>query len=291
MSAIPNLKHFQVLPEDRERVGGEGAVLLALVRFVTGLDYPMNEHRITYDGTVWWKASHAAIARTMRGTTVRKVGELVRKLEESGELESLLPDIWRGDQTKAYRIPPDQPEYEFASVPTSQNTNSYGTTTVSYRTTTKRYGTTTDSYFVLPIQEEKEVQEEKEDSWHPAENDEPEAAVNQGDPFAPSQDDGADEEDPDDWESRLRNGHTSDLFDVKARKTEAPALALAALPAVVDVETVPEEPRPQCTTPSCGRVATDDPKFFKYQICGKCAAYADLNKDLERLPVLRGGAA
>lgn len=280
-----------VLPEDVGRVGLSGAAVLALVRYVTALDYQREDRLKDEDGNVYWKVSYADLGESMGGVSKDSIGRVVTKLEAAGELASLLPDIAQGDQTKAYRIPPDQPEYESASVPTSQNAKSQRTVAKTRRSNAKTQRYQCENAFSSLYREEREVQEEKEVSWHPAENNEPEARVNQGDQFAPSRDEGADEEDSDDWEPPLRNGHASDLFDIKSRKTEAAPLALAALPAVVDVEAVPEEPRPQCTTPSCGRVATDDPKFFKYQICGKCAAYADLNKDLERLPVLRGGAA
>jgi hypothetical protein len=102
MSAI-RPKFLPVLRDDAERVGVEAAYLLALVRYVTDLPGEHNG-RIWIDGQMWWEATYPEIAEALGGLGRDKVGRIIRKLESDGELASRQPDVFDGNQTKAYRI-------------------------------------------------------------------------------------------------------------------------------------------------------------------------------------------
>ena len=98
---------LQVLRSDSERVGGDAARVLALIRYVTGLPGEHNG-RVVIDGEMWWQASHADIGDALGDLRRKTVERIVRKLEAGGELMSCSPDSYSGNQTKAYHIPPDQ---------------------------------------------------------------------------------------------------------------------------------------------------------------------------------------
>ena len=108
MSAVrpPYVRLFR---DDVERVGRDAAHLLAVVRYVTGLPGEHNG-RLWIDGEMWWSATYPELADAMGDISSQKVGRIVRKLEAEGELSCRQPDVWDGNQTKAYRIP-DQPVF------------------------------------------------------------------------------------------------------------------------------------------------------------------------------------
>lgn len=117
-------KFVQVLRDDVQRVGVESAYVLALVRYVTALDGERNG-RVVLEGTRWWQASYADIAESLGGAMSRySVRRIMTRLEETEELMSRQPRICDGDQTKAYRIPSDQPMCENATAVTSQSAES-----------------------------------------------------------------------------------------------------------------------------------------------------------------------
>lgn len=101
-------KYVHLFRDDVQRVGRDAAHLLAVVRHVT-TDLP-GEHngRVLIDGDMWWSATYPEIAEAMGDISDQKVGRIVRKLEAEGELASRQPDVWSGNQTKAYRTA-DQP--------------------------------------------------------------------------------------------------------------------------------------------------------------------------------------
>ncbi|MEO3757300.1 hypothetical protein ABGB19_03285 [Mycobacterium sp. B14F4] len=116
--SVAYVEFLMVLPADVGRVGPAGAVILALVRFVTAAE--AYGDRLLIDGQVWWRASHAEIGKSLGGVDRYSVQRAIKRLEETGELLSLLPGISGGDQTKAYRLPSDLPMGDFATALTSQ---------------------------------------------------------------------------------------------------------------------------------------------------------------------------
>jgi hypothetical protein len=96
---------FQLLlRDDVERVGIEGAYVLALIRYITALSGEYNG-RFESGGHLWWQASYVDIAESLGGMTARKAGNLVRELESKDALLSYRVNAFQGDQTKAYRVP------------------------------------------------------------------------------------------------------------------------------------------------------------------------------------------
>src|ERR1700733_5464402 len=97
---------LKVLRADVDRVGLEGAHLLALIRYVTELRGERNG-RIEIDGEMCWQASYGDIADGLGGTNSHKVGRLIRTLQGKCELIATAPGASAMDQTKAYRVPCD----------------------------------------------------------------------------------------------------------------------------------------------------------------------------------------
>lgn len=108
MSVKPPPFH-RVLPDDIGAYGFDGACVLALVRYVTALTGERNGRRLV-DGEMWWQASHAEIGTVLGGGNRQSVGRAIRRLESDKALLSRFPDAVDGDQTKAYRVPDDEPE-------------------------------------------------------------------------------------------------------------------------------------------------------------------------------------
>jgi hypothetical protein len=106
MSVAIRPDFLKVLRGDVDRVGLEGAHLLALIRYVTDLPGERNGRR-KIDGHMCWLASYAAIADALGGTNSQKVGRLIRALQGKCELIGTAPDASDMDQTKAYRVPRD----------------------------------------------------------------------------------------------------------------------------------------------------------------------------------------
>jgi hypothetical protein len=113
---------LQVLIADRDRVGGEAANILALIRYVLGVEGAYNG-RIEIDGEMWWLTSYADIAESLGGTTPDGIRRVVtRHLEPKGEVLTCLPGRSAGDRTKAYKMRPELPLRDLAGGATSQNT-------------------------------------------------------------------------------------------------------------------------------------------------------------------------
>lgn len=91
-----------VLPADVGRVGVLGAVILAAVRYMTGLPGEANGRRVI-DGEIWWRASYDGIAQAVGGVPVRTVGSTVSRLLETGDLTAIPVQDFYGDRAKAYR--------------------------------------------------------------------------------------------------------------------------------------------------------------------------------------------
>lgn len=106
---------LKVLPADIGRVGALGAAILALVRYVTAVSED-GASRLLIDGSVWWRASHSEIGRSLGGVTHDSVRRELGKLCRDGHLRSVPADLFAGDQTKAYQVY-DQPLRDSASVP------------------------------------------------------------------------------------------------------------------------------------------------------------------------------
>lgn len=111
---------IKTVPADVERIGVEAAYVLALVRYVTSFEGEYNGRRFI-DGEMWWQASYADIGEAigLSAETVRRI--LTRHLVPKGELLSQNPKSSAGDQTKAYRIPSDQPIGQMATPVSSQS--------------------------------------------------------------------------------------------------------------------------------------------------------------------------
>lgn len=83
-------KFLLVRPADIERVGCDGACVLALMRYVTAEQ-------------MWWQASNVELGEAL-GLSRYSVGRTVRKLESAGLLLSRYQDGY----AKAFRVHPDQ---------------------------------------------------------------------------------------------------------------------------------------------------------------------------------------
>jgi hypothetical protein len=99
---------LKVQPADVGRVGALGAVILAAVRYMTGLPGEANGRRVV-DGETWWRASHADIAAAVGGGVSRRtVSATVKAMLEAGDLVSMPAESFYGDRAQAYRAS-DQP--------------------------------------------------------------------------------------------------------------------------------------------------------------------------------------
>ncbi|WP_280827254.1 hypothetical protein [Mycobacterium sp. OTB74] len=106
---------LQVLLDDIARVGESAACVLALLRYVTDVDDEYNGRIRDDDGVMWWRASYTDIAASLGDSAKRySVRRTLEKLESADEVKSWHPYSVDGDQTKAYRIPPEQPMCEIA---------------------------------------------------------------------------------------------------------------------------------------------------------------------------------
>ena len=92
-----------VLPADIGRVGGDGAVILALMRYATEFD-DGRHGRQTIDGRVWWRTSHKAIGDALGGIDRETVRRHVSKLEIAGELVVFDPKD-SADRTRLSTVP------------------------------------------------------------------------------------------------------------------------------------------------------------------------------------------
>lgn len=101
---------LKVQPADVGRVGGLGACILALVRYMTALQGEANGRRVV-DGETWWRASYDGIAQMLGGAPPRTVGSTVSRLLETGDLMAIPVQDFYGDRAKAYRAS-DQPSAE-----------------------------------------------------------------------------------------------------------------------------------------------------------------------------------
>ncbi len=104
---------LRVSPDDIARVGPVGACILALVRYVTSLPGESNGRRMA-DGSMWWRASHADMGRSLGGLPHDTVRRTLVKLKKSGDLLAMPAQEFYGDKAQAYRAP-DQPLRESAS--------------------------------------------------------------------------------------------------------------------------------------------------------------------------------
>jgi hypothetical protein len=93
---------LKVLPDDVARVGLDGAVLLALVRYATALSSECNG-RMVIDDAVWWHTSHNDIGKSLGGVSHDIIRRLVSKLESVGALRICVPDV-DNNRLKAYRL-------------------------------------------------------------------------------------------------------------------------------------------------------------------------------------------
>lgn len=136
---------LKISPAEIARVGANGAVLLALIRFATAIE---NGHdRIVIDGHVWWRASHPEIGASL-GLSHDAVRRLVSKLEATGEVVTCVPSADE-NRAKAYMIP-DQSLRECASSLSSQNAKSRDHDAISR-------DVDANSRDALPIKEGREV--------------------------------------------------------------------------------------------------------------------------------------
>lgn len=94
---------LRVLPADIGRVGFDGAAVLALVRYVTGLPGETNGRKIA-DGEIWWRASHDDIGEALGGVKRDSARRTVIKLENAGELLARPAAAFYGDRAQAYRV-------------------------------------------------------------------------------------------------------------------------------------------------------------------------------------------
>lgn len=95
------------LPADIGRVGGLGACILALIRYVTTPTDDGNG-RTSVDGETWWCASQDDIGRLLGDLDRKAVGRALLKLEAARELLTRPADRFYGDRARAYRLA-DQP--------------------------------------------------------------------------------------------------------------------------------------------------------------------------------------
>ena len=102
MSVI-EAKFLQPLLRDIRQHGADAAGVLALIQYMTALDGEHNGRRLI-DGEMWWVATYAEIAEVI-GVSSKTVGRLVCLVELKGALLSERPDAFKGDQTKAFRVP------------------------------------------------------------------------------------------------------------------------------------------------------------------------------------------
>jgi hypothetical protein len=91
---------LKVLTADIARVDYDGAVVLALIRFVTNLD-DETHGRVRIDGQIWWRASYAEIGELL-GVDRYSIRRTLAKLEAGGSL--LCRESRATDRTKAYRV-------------------------------------------------------------------------------------------------------------------------------------------------------------------------------------------
>jgi DNA-binding Lrp family transcriptional regulator len=111
---------LQVQPEDI-RYGYDGACVLALVRYVTGLSGERNGRRLI-GGEMWWHTSQPDIAASLGGDVSHdSIRRTVKKLEAAGVL--LSRGVNAADRAKAYRVA-DQPGRENALTVTSHDAKS-----------------------------------------------------------------------------------------------------------------------------------------------------------------------
>lgn len=96
-----------VLTVDIGECGYDGACVLALVRYVTGMPEERNGRRLI-DSEMWWQASYDEIGEALGGMSRHSVGRTVRRLESEKILLSKSIDTHNGDQTKAYRVADQQ---------------------------------------------------------------------------------------------------------------------------------------------------------------------------------------
>jgi hypothetical protein len=94
---------LKVLPADIGRVGFDGAAVLALVRYVTGLPGETNGRR-TVDGEMWWCASRDDIGQALGGVHRDSVRRTLIRLCDKGELLTIPAERFYGDRAQAYRV-------------------------------------------------------------------------------------------------------------------------------------------------------------------------------------------
>jgi hypothetical protein len=94
------VEFFKLLPDEVEKHGPDGALILALLRYATERD-DGRHGRLTIGGKVYWRASYAEIAASTRlgYSTVRRV---TSKLETAGVVE-VLATYGGDDRTRIYR--------------------------------------------------------------------------------------------------------------------------------------------------------------------------------------------
>ena|GEM_PF-3675842 len=115
-----NIDFLKVLPVEIGRHGADAACVLALIRYMTALPGERNGRRLI-DGHIWWTATYADIGQAI-GLDRQKVGRAVRKLEDDQALLGSFTDAFKGNQTKAYRLPADQQNSNL-NEPDQQNSN------------------------------------------------------------------------------------------------------------------------------------------------------------------------
>lgn len=98
---------LMTLTADVGRVGYDGAAILALVRYMTGLPGDHNGRK-TVDGDKWWCATHDEIGQGAGGVHRKSIARTLLKLERAGELLTIPADRFYGDRARAYRVS-DQP--------------------------------------------------------------------------------------------------------------------------------------------------------------------------------------
>jgi hypothetical protein len=181
---------LMVLPADVGEHGYDGAILLALMRYVTALDGESNG-RVRIDGDIWWRASQAEIGEAMGGVGHDKVRGIVRRLLAAGALEVRPASDGQSVRMMAYRLS-EQPKRDTAFTSTASEEVNAKTHEVNAKThRSKRRSASevnADPRFPLLTRElNKEPEEEREggerarearppaapifDPWHP--DDEP----------------------------------------------------------------------------------------------------------------------
>lgn len=98
--------HLKVLPDDVGRVGLDGAVVLALIRYVTALTNGYSG-RMLIDDEIWWLTSQTDIGKSLGGVDRYMVMRAISKLESVGELRVCVPDV-DNKRLKAYRLSEQQ---------------------------------------------------------------------------------------------------------------------------------------------------------------------------------------